>query len=169
MKIFLIGFMGSGKSTVGRRLAEKLSLHFIDFDKYIEKETGRTVPEIFETEGEEKFRSIEKEHLAKILSKENILLSLGGGTPCFFNNMEVINKNGTSVYLETSSEILAKRLLRSKTKRPLIRGKNESELKEFIELTLEKRNPYYKQSHHTVIIESQTIEEVADQIIKSIY
>ena len=168
MKIFLLGFMGSGKSAAGRILAEKLKLEFMDFDRYVEKETGRTVAVIFETEGEEKFRLVEQQYLKKIITEDNSVIALGGGTPCFHNNIELINKNGTSVFIETGVDELVKRLLRSKNPRPLILGKNEAELKLFIETVLEKRNPYYRQAHHTVKAGSQTIDEVAGQILKII-
>jgi shikimate kinase len=166
MKIFLVGYMGSGKSATGRILAEKLGMDFIDFDRYIEKGTGKTVATIFETEGEEKFRLLEQEYLKIVAAKENTVIALGGGTPCFHNNMELINRSGASVYIETPAHILAKRLIRSKTSRPLIRGKNEEELKLFIEANLENRNPFYRQADHTVPVVSQTIEEVAGLIQK---
>ncbi|MEK6616439.1 MAG: shikimate kinase, partial [Bacteroidota bacterium] len=138
MKIFLIGYMGSGKSTVGKRLAEKLSrkeetnFDFIDFDKHIEKGTGKTITEIFASDGEEKFRMLEYEYLKKLLNKENSVISLGGGTPCFHNTIQLINKNGISVYLEMSLNALVARLSKAKNKRPLIRDLNEVDLKYFI-------------------------------------
>ena len=91
MKIYLVGYMGSGKSSVGNLLAEKLKLGFIDFDRYIENEAGKTIAEIFDEDGEDKFREMEHRHLQNVLGKQNVVISLGGGTPCFHNNMESIN------------------------------------------------------------------------------
>ena len=168
MKIFLIGYMGSGKSTVGKKLAEKLKLDFVDFDKHIEKEQGKTIAEIFETDGEEKFRLLEHECLKKIVHLENAVISLGGGTPCFYNNIELINKNGISVYIETGVLDLVHRLSKAKNKRPLIKGMNDVDLKFFIEANLDKRNPVYRQAHHTIKVEKQNIEAVVEQIQKII-
>src|SRR5688500_7926474 len=100
MKVFLIGFMGSGKSTVGKKLAQKMTLDFIDLDAYIEKQRQKTISYFFENFGEEKFREIERDALAELLEKDNVVISTGGGTPCFFDNMEKIKKNGISVYIE---------------------------------------------------------------------
>ena len=164
MKVFLIGYMGCGKSTVGKKLAAKLNLLFIDFDDYIESKTARNIPEIFESEGEEKFRTLEKKYLEEIVQKENCVISLGGGTPCFNNNIELVNKNGISVYIEMTAEALAKRLIKARRKRPLIQGMNEVDLKFFIEANLEKRAPHYSHAKYTVKSENQTAEEVAEQI-----
>jgi shikimate kinase len=166
MKIYLIGYMGSGKSSVGELLAAKLKLSFIDFDRYIEKETGKTVAEIFDTEGEDKFREMEHEYLKKLLGKEDVVVSLGGGTPCFHNNIDIINKNGTSVYLKMDVDTLVKRLFKARNKRPLIRGLNETELKYFIEANLEKRWAIYEQAHFTVDGSGLSPVEIAEEIRK---
>lgn len=169
MKLFLIGYMGSGKSTVGKFLAQKLSSDFIDFDDYIEKKQGKTISEIFQTEGEKKFRELENESLKKLLVKKNTVISLGGGTPCFHNNMELINQNGTSVYIEMSVDALAKRLIKARKKRPLIEGMNEMDLRFFIAANLEKRLPFYLQAHHRIKSENQTAEQLAEKIAKEIF
>ena len=142
--------MGCGKSTAGKLLAQKLHYDFIDFDSYIELETGKTIPVIFETEGEEKFRTLEHEYLKKILPLDKTVVSLGGGTPCFNNNMDLINKNGTSIYIELDVDSLTARLLRSRNRRPLIRGLDENALKTFIITNLEKRESVYRKAHHTI-------------------
>ena len=160
--------MGSGKSSVGKVLAEKLKVDFLDFDRYIENETGKTIEDIFDTQGEEKFREIEHEYLKKILHKENIVVSLGGGTPCFHNNIELINKSGTSVYLKMDVESLVKRLFKARNKRPLIRGLNETELQYFIEANLDKRRAIYEQANFTVNASGLTVEEVSEDIRKKI-
>ena len=168
MKVYLIGYMGSGKSSAGKLLAEKMKVDFLDFDRYIENETGKTIAEIFDTEGEEKFRELENQYLKKILNKENTVVSLGGGTPCFHNNIELINKSGKSVYLDMDVESLVKRLFKARNKRPLIRGLNETELKYFIEANLEKRKAVYEQAHFTVNASGLSVEEVSEEIRKKI-
>lgn len=167
MRLFLIGYMGCGKSTIGRKIAEKLKMNFIDFDDYIEKKSGKTVSEIFETEGEEKFRAMEKNYLIEVTQNDNAVISLGGGTPCFYNNIEVINTHGISVYIEMTADALAKRLIKARKKRPLIQGMNEVDLKFFVEANLEKRNSYYKKAHYTVSYENQNVEQMAELIIRT--
>jgi shikimate kinase len=139
--------MGSGKSTVGRKLAKKLNLQFIDLDKYIEERNFKTIPDIFAAEGEKGFRLLEQKALHEVSTFENIVVATGGGAPCFFDNIEMINKSGISVYLNGTPRILTERLRHSKTDRPLIKGKTDEEMIEFIHDTLEKRNHWYKQAN----------------------
>lgn len=150
MRIYLIGYMGSGKSTVGKELAQTLNLQFIDLDSYIEDRNLKTIPEIFASEGEEGFRKAEQKSLHEVSEFENIVIATGGGAPCFFDNMDHIKKTGTSLYLEGSPRILAERLINSKTERPLIKGKTEEELIAFIDETLAKRNNWYKRADVTM-------------------
>jgi shikimate kinase len=117
-KIFIVGYMGSGKSTAGKKLASKLGFEFIDLDHYIENEFGQTVPEIFKTKGENEFRAMEHNALKKLVLKENVVISCGGGTPCYYGNMELMNNHGTTIYLKMSAETLAHRLLNAKDNRP---------------------------------------------------
>ncbi len=138
--------MGSGKSTVGKGLAKALNLDFIDLDNYIESRNHRTIPTIFEQDGEDGFRKLEQKALHEVSEFENIIIATGGGAPCFFDNMELIKKTGKSLYLNGTPRILAERLRRSKTERPLIKGKSEKELISFIHETLEKRSKWYKQA-----------------------
>jgi shikimate kinase len=146
MRIYLIGYMGSGKSTVGKELAHALKLQFIDLDSYIEELNFKTIPEIFASEGEDGFRKAEQKALHEVSEFENIVIATGGGAPCFFDNMEYIKKTGTSLYLEGSPRILSERLMNSKTERPLIKGKSKEELIAFIDETLTKRNNWYKKA-----------------------
>lgn len=139
--------MGSGKSTVGRELANKLKLQFIDLDNYIEERNFKTIPEIFASAGEEGFRKAEQQALREVSEFENVVVATGGGAPCFFDNMELIKRTGISIYLNGTPRILAERLMNSKTERPLIKGKSENELIEFIHETLDKRNLWYNQAH----------------------
>ena len=156
--------MGSGKSSIGKHFAEMMKSDFIDFDRHIEKETGKTITEIFDKDGEEKFRFLEHEYLKKLLHKENVVISLGGGTPCFHNNIDLINKNGISVYLEMSVDALVKRLSKARNKRPLIRDLNEIDLKYFIEENLEKRVPIYKQAKIIINAETLSIDKLSKKL-----
>ena len=162
MKIFLIGYMGSGKSTAGKKLAAKLGMDFIDTDDCIEKEQGRGISEVFEKEGEEKFREQERDYLQKLMEKDNMLIATGGGTPCFFNNMDVMNANGISVYFKMSVDSLANRLMNAKKKRPLIQDMNEAELHDFINTNLENREPFYNKAHFKVKAKDLDVDGLAD-------
>jgi shikimate kinase len=152
MKIILVGFMGCGKTTIGKKLARQLHCSFIDTDSYFEKLNNISIYNYFTTHGEAKFREDEKKVLTRILEgKDNAVISTGGGTPCFYDNMELINRNGTSVYLKMSVQSLTIRLLYSYKKRPLIEDfKEEYELRNYIEKTLNEREPFYNKAHHAV-------------------
>lgn len=150
MKIVLVGFMGSGKTTLGKRLASKLKHPFIDLDAEIESVTKRTIPEIFEEDGETIFREIERDTLKDLLTRNEYVIATGGGAPCYSNNMELINEYADSIYLKISPKVLAGRLISSKTERPLIKGKTQEELIEFIETKLEEREVFYNQSKHSI-------------------
>lgn len=146
MRIYLVGYMGCGKSTIGRKLAELLGISFVDLDKYIEERYFKSVPAIFAEEGEERFREKERLSLLEVSQFENVVVGTGGGAPCFFDNMEVMNNNGITVYIAPDTEVLAARLLKSKTERPLIIGKSREELISFINDALLKRAPFYEKS-----------------------
>jgi len=148
MKIFLIGFMGVGKSTLGKRLAAKLGYTFIDSDKFIEDQEEMSVSEIFEKNGEEAFRDLELLFLKSELDDKTVI-ALGGGTPCYKNNMNFINQLGISVYLDMHEALLTNRLMHAKGKRPLIEAfkNDEHKLKGFIEEKLKERRPFYDQAH----------------------
>ena len=166
MKIFLIGYMGSGKSTAGKKLAAKLGMEFYDLDEYIEKEYGKTIEEIFDSEGEEKFRDMEHNALKAFLEKDNIILSAGGGTPCFYDNMDLMNDHGVTIYIKMSVDSLAHRLVNAKKKRPLIRDMSEFDMKNFIATNLEKREPFYLQAQYKVKGKDLDIDELAGFIQK---
>jgi len=159
-KLFLVGYMGSGKTTAGKKLAVKLNFEFIDLDKFIETEYQKTIPEIFKQEGEEAFRAKENNILKKLIVKDNIVIACGGGTPCYYSNMELINNNGISVYLKMSTDALVNRLLNAKDKRPLIEGKSENELKSFVMRQLEKREDFYNKAKYTVKAKDLDMEEL---------
>lgn len=159
MRIYLIGYMGSGKSTVGRGLARALGLSFIDMDNFIEERNHKTIPTIFAEEGEDTFRKLEQKALVELSAFEDVVIATGGGAPCFFNNMEIIKQTGRSVYLQGSPRIIAERLLQSKTERPLIKGKSESELIAFIDQTLRMREQWYLQADVVLKFDSDILVE----------
>ncbi len=142
--------MGSGKSTLGRKLAKKLGLQFVDMDHYIEQRNYKTVPQIFEEEGEEVFRKKERQALEELAEFTDLVIATGGGAPCFFDNIDLMNRTGKTIYLDVPSKTLAYRLKQSKTERPLITGKNEAELIRFIDESLNKRNPFYRQAQFKI-------------------
>ena len=148
--IILVGYMGSGKTTVGRQLAMALGRTFYDLDWYIEMRYHRTVAQLFEERGEEGFREIEHNMLHEVAEFEDIVLSCGGGTPCFFDNMEYICSVSESVYLKATPEVLTQHLKMRKVERPLLAGKTEEELLDFIRTSLKEREPYYLKAKHVV-------------------
>ena len=145
-RIFLIGYMGAGKTTLGRALAKELDIQFIDLDSYIEKRLCKSVSQIFAENGEEGFRDIERRMLHEVGDFENVVISTGGGTPCFFDNIEYMNRQGATVFLDVPVERLFIRLKIARKKRPLIMEKNDDELRDFITKQLAKRMPYYSKA-----------------------
>jgi len=139
--------MGSGKTTVGKLLAQSLSLEFIDLDAYIENKHRKTIATLFAEKGEDTFRKIERQALEEVSNFEGVLISTGGGVPCFFDNMDLMNRVGTTIYIEASPEELAERLMISKTVRPLIVGKTREELIPFIREHLAQRERFYLRAH----------------------
>jgi shikimate kinase len=146
MRIFLTGYMGCGKSTIGRKVAALMGMNFIDLDKYIEERYFKSVSDIFAQEGEEAFREKDLLALQEVSQFEEIVIGTGGGAPCFFDNMKLMNDAGITIYLAPDIETLTCRLLKSKTERPLIAGKSNEELRQFILHALEVRAPFYEQS-----------------------
>ena len=150
MRIFLVGYMGCGKSTLGRRLAADMGLQVVDMDTYIEERNYKTIPQIFAEEGEESFRKKEQKALHELTEFNEVVIATGGGAPCFFDNMEVMNKTGVTIFMDIDPAILADRLLSSKTERPLIKGKSRDELIAFIDESLHARRSFYSQAAITV-------------------
>jgi shikimate kinase len=171
-KFFLIGYMGSGKTTIGRQLAKKLNLQFIDMDMFIENRYHKSISAIFEEKGEAAFREIERKALHEILDFENVVISTGGGMPCFFDNMDLMNQSGITIYLKTSVNELAKRLSGGKQKRPLIKDKNSEEIKDYIAANLEKRKQFYNQAAFIVesddIFSSENFRNKIERLIENI-
>ncbi|NBC83318.1 MAG: AAA family ATPase [Bacteroidetes bacterium] len=164
MKIFLIGFMGSGKTTVGKKLANLLNYTFMDMDQYIEYEEGRSVSQIFELAGEDYFRQAESRALHALLQKEDIVVATGGGTPCFNNNMKLITQNSIAIYLKLSPKAFVSRVYDPNTNRPLIKGKSREELEKYAEELLSKREPYYTQAKHIVNAINEGPGEIAYKV-----
>ena len=161
MKVFLVGFMGSGKTTIGKKLANYLKCDFIDLDKLIETKVGMSIVEYFELHGESAFRDLEREVLQKTDFPENVIIATGGGAPCFGDNMSWMNENGLVAYLSLSPKALASRLENSKTDRPLIRNLKGDELEGFISAKLAEREPFYNQSKFVVSASDLTAERLA--------
>jgi len=159
-RIYLIGYMGSGKTTVGKKLAHKLNYRFVDLDDVIEKKAGYSITEIFQQQGESFFRQLEHEALKETFLFTNTVISTGGGTPIFFNNMEQMNAQGITIYIELSPKSLVDRLKDSAAKRPLIMDKTEAELLQFIETGLQQREPYYKKAEVIANGISLTVETI---------
>lgn len=141
--IIIVGYMGAGKTTLGKVLAKDLGLQFYDLDWYIEGRMRKTVPQIFAERGEEGFRQIERNLLHEAAEFEDIVLSCGGGTPCFFDNMDYMNSRGETVYLKADPEILYMHLKMGKVERPLLKNKTPEQMKEFIKEQLSHREKYY--------------------------
>src|SRR5690606_26622914 len=145
MRIFLIGFMGSGKTTLGAKLASKLGYPFIDLDKTIEEQAGMSIREYFQQYGENAFRELEKQVLQNTEYPENAVIATGGGAPCFFDNMDWMNRNGVTIYLSMTPKALANRLEKGKDERPLIKDLSPEGLIQYIASKLQERNTFYKQ------------------------
>jgi shikimate kinase len=162
--IILIGFMGCGKTTTGKKLAAKLNIPFIDSDHEIEQETNLSISELFHQHGENHFRALEMTFIQSLATRQPFVLSTGGGTPCFNQNMELLNTLGLTIYLKRSPKELTQRLVNAKIERPLIKGKSQAEILEFIEATLEVRELQYSQAHLIVNREEQQISHLLDLI-----
>ena len=160
--------MGSGKSTLGRALATAKNISFVDLDVYIAEREKCSVPDIFKNKGEIYFRKKEALYLQEVLQKEeDMVLSLGGGTPCFGNNMALIKEaTSLSIYLKYQPKTLAKRLIKEKPHRPLISEINDADLEDFIRKHLFERNPFYMQANYIISMDNLTEEESINEIVK---
>lgn len=165
MRIVLLGYMGSGKTTIGQLLAETLSMRFLDLDQKIEKLTGKKIREIFEKKGETYFRKVENNILKSILRKNNVVIAAGGGTPCFYDNMDRINKAAVSIFLDAGAGLLYKRLLSGPEERPLLKEKKGNELKIFIRRQLAERKKYYLRAQHILKTGKKKEDEIVRKII----
>lgn len=167
MKIILLGYMASGKSTVGKCLAKARQIPFVDLDKFIEQQEKKTIPNIFKENGEVYFRLKEHEYLIELLSKkEDFVLSLGGGTPCYAGNMNAIitAKNTISIYLKGSLKTISERLQYGKENRPLVAHLSDSELTEFVAKHLFERSFFYEKADMKVKTDGKSLKEVVQEI-----
>ncbi len=162
--IFLIGYMGCGKSTVGKKLSKKLNYDFIDMDDAITGMTGKSVSEIFEQDGEDAFRQLEHSVLKSLCQRNYLVVSTGGGAPCFFDNMSLMNASGITVYLQMHPKSLAQRLADSPTIRPLLSGASKEELPEIIAGHLSHRERFYNRAKIVMKGENLNFEKMMDFI-----
>lgn len=166
MKTVLLGYMGSGKSTVAKLLAKALNLPFTDLDDYIENKEKKSIKELFKDKGEIYFRLQESKYLKEVLEDTSTgIIALGGGTPCYANNMEVIKQFSESFYLKGSIATISERLQSEKSQRPLIASFSEEQLTEFIAKHLFERRAFYEQASKTVIIDGKTAEAIKDELL----
>ncbi|WP_271783083.1 shikimate kinase [Aquimarina algiphila] len=173
MSIVLIGYMGSGKSLVGRDLAKKMKLEYLDLDEYIENQEKKTISKIFEDHGEIYFRKKESLYLKEVLDKHtDSVISLGGGTPCFAGNLEIVkeNENTKSIYLQTSLDELTKRLFAERNKRPLIAHITTiDELKDFVRKHIFERSFYYNQADYKVVTDQKDANQISEESISALF
>ena len=156
-RIILVGYMGSGKTTVGKALSKETGMMFYDLDWYIESRMRKSVSQIFAEKGEDGFRKIEYNMLHEVAEFEDVIISCGGGTPCFFDNMDYLNQQGDVVYLKATPETLYKHLMMAKIERPLLKGKSADELIAYITEHLKERAPFYEKARH--ILDVNVLDE----------
>ena len=169
-KIVLLGYMGSGKSVVAQLLAQRLNLPCLDLDAMIEYESNATISQIFENQGEIKFRRLEHAIFKSLMqNEESFVLALGGGTPCYANNHEMFNLDGvSSIYLRTSIAVLIDRLSSEKAHRPVIANRNDDQMQEFIAKSLFERSYFYNQAQYKVTTDEKSPEEIVLEIEKAL-
>ncbi len=166
MRIFLVGYMGAGKTSLGKKLAQNLGLKFVDLDQQVELQQNATIVELFDTKGEIAFRAMEQEVLDMLLKQDNYVMATGGGTPCFEATMEKLKHYGTTIYLKMEPRELANRLLHARKERPLIKDKTEEELIVYISESLAQREKVYNLAHITINSGYETkLNEIASELI----
>lgn len=164
MVIFLVGFMGCGKSTIGKIVAKRLDYAFADTDRMVEQTAGKSVREIFEQDGEALFRRMETEALVHFNAEDNIIVATGGGTPCFAGNLEIMKRTGRIVYFDMKPDRLFGRLCRGRERRPKIAGMDDAALMDFIGKSLAEREKYYSQASMTIDCNGVSDEYIASHI-----
>ena len=170
MKIFLIGYMGCGKSSLGRKIAKRAEMRFVDMDSVIEEREGASVSDIFHYAGEEYFREKERELIEEVAAAEDdVVVSTGGGVPAWRDNMERLNGMGTTIYLQRSPEQILSRLSAyGREKRPMFRGKSDEELLKFMHDHLAEREPYYAKANIVVDCNTMSDDAVVNYIIERV-
>lgn len=158
--------MGAGKTTIGKALAREMNLDFYDLDWYIEDRFRKKIPQIFAEKGESGFRDMERNMLREVGEFEDVVISCGGGTPCFFDNVDYMNQQGDTIFLSATPEVLKEHLLMGKSQRPLIQGKSPKELIDYIHESLQTRLPFYTKARHTLNIDViHTREEIQGYVM----
>jgi shikimate kinase len=170
--IILVGYMCVGKTTVGRHLAKKLNCSFYDLDWYIEERFRKKIPQIFSERGEDAFRDLERRMLHEVAEFENVVVSCGGGTPCFFDNMDYMNSVATTIFIKATPETILEHLKISKSERPLLNGKTPEELQTYITEQLQLREPFYQKAQYEVLVNvlnnKENVNAFVDVIIQTI-
>jgi len=159
-RIVLVGFPGSGKTTIAKKLATRLHYEFVDSDSFFESKYHISIPDFFKKFGEEIFRKTEHLILEELLLQNNVVISTGGGTPCFLGNMDLIKNNSFSIYIKMSPLSLTDRLIHSKKNRPLIQNKTPEEIELYVNDTLKKRDPFYNQADRVIKGESIDLDQL---------
>ncbi len=171
-RIFIIGYMGAGKTTLGVRLAEQLALPFIDLDQYIERQQGKTIAQIFADNGEPAFRIIERDALKQVAEGDSAVIACGGGTPCFYDNIELMNSRGLVVYIKPSADVIYAHLQMGGSIRPLLLGKTPKQVMQFIKEQTAARQPFYSKARYTLPIplldSDEKIKQTTDNIMQTL-
>lgn len=169
MKIVLLGYMASGKTSIGRSLASELNIQFVDLDSFIEENEGLSIPEIFESKGEIYFRNIEQSYLRELLELDgDSVISVGGGTPCYGKNMDLILNESISFYLKSSIQTIFERLKNETFQRPLVATIAQDKLKEYIAKHLFERTVFYERAHYHITTDDKKIKEIVNEIHNSL-
>jgi shikimate kinase len=169
MRIYLTGYMASGKTTIGKEIAERLGYAFTDLDDSIEQAAGRSISAIFEQEGEPAFRLLEEIALKETAALENVVIACGGGTPCWYDNMQQMNTTGLTIWINTSGELIVERLLAARLQRPLVAALTDAQLAAHVHTQLQQRLPFYQQAQVEHQPHAETIEQLVLRITKIIY
>ncbi|MBN1416068.1 MAG: AAA family ATPase [Bacteroidales bacterium] len=164
MRLFIIGYKSSGKTTLGRKLAERLNLAFVDLDEFLEQQAGKTIPEIFLNAGEEEFRRKEREALMQVIQSDNILVSTGGGLPCHSDNMSLMEKYGDIIYLKVDDETLVSRLQATIGHRPVVKGRTEEELRAYVADLRRRCEHHYCRARFVIEGNKTEVEDICRQL-----
>lgn len=167
MKIFLIGFMFSGKTTIGKKLASLMKMDFVDTDEYFESKYKISIMDFFEKFGKDNFRKYESDVLQELIEKDNIVISTGGGLPCHNKNIDIINKEGVSIYLEMPLGAIINRQKASKQKRPLLKDKTQEEIEQYLKELLQEREPIYKKAQITINALSPELKKLKQWLVNN--
>ena len=164
MRVFLIGYMASGKTTAAKKLAKKLEVEFVDLDKEITKSAGMSIPEIFKIKGEQGFRKLERKELRNWINKDNYVMACGGGTPCFFESMDEMNAAGVTIYLQMTAKAVVDRVQSAKEERPILKGLSEEKMLSKVAFQIEKREAFYSRAEWKINGVNLDIDELVGMV-----